>query len=66
MGYEIGMDSPETKFDNNTTASTLMAGWVFPTLLAIILFFILKTLNKNKKENASDTGTDAQKDARPF
>ena len=49
MGYEIGMDSPEMKFDNNTFASTLIGGWMFPTLLAIILFVVLKTLNKKLK-----------------
>lgn len=46
MGYEIGMDSPEMKFDNNTVASMVLGGWLIPTLAAVILFFVIKTVNK--------------------
>jgi len=49
MGYEIGMDSPEMEFDNNTVASTLLGGWLLPKVIAIILFLVLKALNKKLK-----------------
>ena len=66
MGYQIGIDSPEMKFDNNTVTSMLLGGWLIPTVMAVLLFFVIKTLNKVKNENASKAGTDAQKAARPF
>lgn len=31
-----GVDSPEMKFDNNTIASTLLGGWIYPAVIVEI------------------------------
>ncbi len=46
-GYESGMHFPESKYDNNTIAPILFFGWLSPTAIALILFFVLKFFKPN-------------------
>ena len=46
MGHEEGMHFPENRFDNNTIASTVLAGWVNPTLVAIVTYVILRIIRR--------------------
>jgi hypothetical protein len=42
-GHELGWDSPEMRFDNNTVAVQLAMGWLYPTI-AVALFFAVRRM----------------------
>jgi hypothetical protein len=35
-GHALGEHFPENRFDNNTTAVALMAGWVYPSIAGLL------------------------------
>jgi hypothetical protein len=44
-GRELGWDSPEMRFDNNTIASQLIGGWIYPALV-VALFLTVRHFRK--------------------
>jgi hypothetical protein len=42
-GVAAGVDSPETRFDNNTIAVAILGGWVFPAM-AVSVFLGVRAL----------------------
>lgn len=42
-GHELGMDSPQTHFDNNTVAVQLIMGWLLPAL-GLAAFFAIRRI----------------------
>lgn len=45
-GHETGMDSPEGKYDNNTTSIILFFGWMYPTMIAIFYSILINIWEK--------------------
>jgi hypothetical protein len=41
MGTEQGLNSPQMKFDNNTTSITILVGWISPALTAAIVYAVI-------------------------
>lgn len=39
-GHALGEDFPENRYDNNTISSTILGGWIEPTLCVIVLAVI--------------------------
>jgi hypothetical protein len=39
-GRELGLDSPEMRFDNNKVAVQLLAGWIYPAIVVRIFFAV--------------------------
>jgi hypothetical protein len=39
-GHELGQDSPEMQFDNNTIASHLVGGWIWPAIVVALFFAV--------------------------
>ena len=39
-GHALGEDFPENRYDNNTIASTILGGWIHPTLCVVVLAII--------------------------
>jgi hypothetical protein len=52
-GRELGLDSPEMKFDNNTVGSQLLGGWMYPSLV-VALFFVARHLRSRQKANSRE------------
>jgi hypothetical protein len=49
-GRELGWDSPEMQFDNNTIASQLLVGWIAPSLIVALFFAVRYALRRRKAE----------------
>ena len=47
-GRELGLDSPEMRFDNNTVTAQLLGGWVYPGIV-VALFFGVRHLRSRRK-----------------
>jgi hypothetical protein len=48
-GHELGWDSPEMRFDNNTVASQVLGAWVFPATF-VALFFAIVTCQRRRMD----------------
>jgi hypothetical protein len=46
-GHELGQDSPEMQFDNNTIASQLVGGWIWPAIV-VALFFAVRHARRRR------------------
>ena len=52
-GIEQRIDSPTMKFDNNTIASTILGGWLLPTI-SVGVFFLVRNIFARRNSVASD------------
>lgn len=48
-GHALGWHFPENRYDNNTTASTILGGWIDPTLCVIALAVIRRICTRIQK-----------------
>ena len=69
-----GVDSPEMKFDNNTIASTLLGGWIYPAVIVgitVLGYHFWRTRRRHQMCSATNSTPnpaferDAPKAARP-
>ena len=49
-GVEQGTDSPAMYYDNNTVASAILGGWLYPTLASLAFGTFRNVLRKKGKE----------------
>lgn len=47
-GHALGWHFPENRYDNNTIASTILGGWIDPTLCVIALAVVRRTHGANQ------------------
>lgn len=47
-GHELGWDSPEMRFGNNTIASHVLGGWIFPAII-VALFFAIRRMWQRRR-----------------
>lgn len=50
-GHELGWDNPEMRFDNNTVASQLLVGWIYPSII-VALFFAVRSARWRRRAAA--------------
>ncbi len=48
-GHALGEHFPENRYDNNTIASTVLGGWIQPTLCVILLAIIRLAHREDRK-----------------
>jgi hypothetical protein len=48
-GHELGLDSPEMKFDNNTVAAQLLGGWMYPGVVVALFFGVCAVAGRLQK-----------------
>ncbi len=48
-GHALGWHFPENRYDNNTIASTILGGWIDPTLCVIALAVIRRIYTRIQK-----------------
>ena len=48
-GHALGWHFPENRYDNNTIASTVLGGWIEPTLCVILLAVSRRIYNQIQK-----------------
>lgn len=49
-GHELGWDSPEMQFDNNTVSSQLLGGWIYPSIIVALFFAVRYEWQRRKAE----------------
>lgn len=49
-GNELGWDSPEMHFDNNTVAVQLLVGWLYPVITVALFFAIQRVWSRRTIE----------------
>ncbi len=50
-GIEQGIDSPQMRYDNNTVASTILGGWLYPLLIVLLYLPWIRYRSSAKQGN---------------